>query len=284
VLPTTRLGISVSPMCSTAAMRPSRTVKQSISFARSPASSTSTTATTRSRRRSTRAGGQPVRRSRPPGRTRQRRLRPDACRSAASFPAGSGPRRQRRRRAPASSSLLRRGTRSSAIKRRNSTTQSGTKAGDRGPPRRVLPPPARRPTRSSGRRSRVRGSGAKTTRSPLQPVKSAAVRVEARMKTRLHDGCDRPVGESARDDLRVGWTRSRASDRGAPRKIGEFLASSWRVAGIGWLWRAKFGSIAAVYGTEGHRFESCRARSELPSKAPRFQRGGGAIAPLCVAQ
>jgi hypothetical protein len=48
VLPTTRLSISVSPMCATAAMRPSRTVKQSTSFARSPASSTSTTATTRS--------------------------------------------------------------------------------------------------------------------------------------------------------------------------------------------------------------------------------------------
>jgi hypothetical protein len=238
VLPMTRLGISVSPMCSTAAMRPSRTVKQSTSFARRPAPRRRRRRPVR-RRRSTRAGGQPVRSSRPPGRTRQRRLGPDAA---------AQPRRSlgpddvvsegvEHPRPVACCDAERAHRRSSGETAPRSRVRSRR---PRVPPRRVLPPPARRPTRSRGRRSRLRRSGAKTTRSPLQPVKSAAVRVEARMKTRLHDGCDRPVGESARDDLRVGWTRSRASDRGAPRKIGEFLASPWRVAGIDVSGRARW--------------------------------------------
>jgi hypothetical protein len=41
----------------------------------------------------------------------------------------------------------------------------------------------------------------------------------------------------------------------------EFLAIIWRLGPRDWLARAKVASKAAVYGTEGQRFESSRARS-----------------------
>ena len=44
------------------------------------------------------------------------------------------------------------------------------------------------------------------------------------------------------------------------RKIGEFLATFGDFVHQIWLYRAKSWPYASVYGTEGHRFESCRAR------------------------
>jgi hypothetical protein len=69
----------------------------------------------------------------------------------------------------------------------------------------------------------------------------------------LHvDGGDDPfvwVGP----DLAPRIAAPRGRSEGFWRVLGELPGSIW-------LWRAKLSSIAAVYGTEGQRFESSRAR------------------------
>ena len=134
--------------------------------------------------------------------------------------------------------------------------------------------------REHGVRARLEPLDHAPPASPTRPATAAARReIQARVRPRARSSATgrlrailippaavaqlvehftRNEGSPARPNASSGQTRrQQPSDR-----------SFWRLFGDNKSWlslsRAKSCAAASVYGTEGHRFESCRARSAMP--------------------